>query len=131
MTQNVSAIILYNENKEFLLQKRDTKTSRSPGKWGFFGGRIEENENKFEAVIREAYEELKYALDDPKFITKKIINGKGEMNIFIEKYDNSQEIILGEGESYGWFKIKEIKELDMIEHDREALLEIAEKIDFY
>lgn len=132
MNQDVSIIILYNNNKEILLQKRTKNAKRSPGKWGFFGGGIENHENKYDAVIREANEELSYVLNNPQYIGKKIISGKeeGTMYIFSEEYDENQEIILGEGETYGWFQIKDIEKLDMISHDKEALNEIIEKLEF-
>ena len=55
-----SAIILFKKNKKILLQHRSDDAPNAPGKWGFFGGGIKNNETPKEAVVRECYEELNY-----------------------------------------------------------------------
>jgi 8-oxo-dGTP pyrophosphatase MutT (NUDIX family) len=50
--------VLRDRQGRILLQKRDKKAPRNPGKWGFFGGNIREDETPPEALRREAREEL-------------------------------------------------------------------------
>ena len=53
----VSLIALVNEENELLIGKRTSKNS-FPGLWEFPGGKIQDNENPEEAIIREAKEEI-------------------------------------------------------------------------
>jgi len=100
MARNISVIILYDKNKKILLQHRAEDAKRLPGYWAFFGGGIEKSETPEQAVRREALEELNYPLDNPKLIMKQIFfykNEKNEKYVFMEEYDPSKKIILGEG----------------------------------
>ena len=53
----VSVIALVNDENEILIGKRPSKNP-FPGLWEFPGGKIKENENPEQAIIREAKEEL-------------------------------------------------------------------------
>lgn len=126
MVRDVSVILLFNDEGKVLLQQRALDAKRTPSKWGFFGGGIEKGETELDAVLRECFEETHYKLTNPKFIGKESHNGIDTLYIFSEKYDNKQEIILGEGRDYGWFKIEEVENLDIIEHDKEILLRMKQ-----
>ena len=111
-----SAIILYNKNKKILLQHRSDDAPNAPGKWGFFGGGIKNNETPKEAVVRECYEELNYKLKNPKLILEKRINFILKQYVFIEEYDEVQNLILNEGKEMRWFKIDEANDIQNIIH---------------
>ena len=49
-------LILYDEKKNILFQKRDKHALKHPNQWSFFGGAMESNETPKEAVQREALE---------------------------------------------------------------------------
>ena len=53
----VSVIALVNDENEILIGKRPSKNP-FPGLWEFPGGKIKENENPEQAIIREAKEEV-------------------------------------------------------------------------
>ena len=126
MVRDVSVILLFNDVGEVLLQQRALDAKRAPGKWGFFGGGIEEGETERDAVLRECFEETNYKLSNPKFLHSECVNGIDTLYIFSEKYDNKQEIVLGEGRDFAWFKINDVEKLDIIPHDKEILLKMKE-----
>ena len=112
--KEIAAIILENENGEFLLALRDDKPSIPfPNHWDLIGGHVEEGETPEEALVREAKEELDIDLKDYSFFRKyECYEGdaydnvkyiySGKINIPIEK------ITLLEGQKALYFKPEEI-----------------------
>ena len=130
MVRNISAIILYNKNKKILLQHRAEDAERLPGYWAFFGGGIEKGETPKQAVRREALEELNYPLDNPKLVMKQIFFYKKEKNekyVFMEEYDSSKKLILGEGQNMKWWCLSDLGGLKIVDHDIEVLEYIKDK----
>jgi len=130
MARNVAIIILYDQDKKILLQHRAEDAERLPGYWAFFGGGIEAGETPEQAVKRETLEELNYTLKNPRLIMKQDFLSKDETNekhVFVEEFDPSKKITLGEGQNFGWFHLSEISRLKIIDHDIEVLKYIKEK----
>ncbi|MBI2474857.1 NUDIX domain-containing protein [Candidatus Uhrbacteria bacterium] len=130
MARNVAIIILYDQDKKILLQHRAEDAERLPGYWAFFGGGIEAGETPEQAVKRETLEELNYTLKNPKMIMKQDFLSKDETNekhVFVEEFDPSKIITLGEGQNFGWFHLSEINKLKIIDHDIEVLKYIKDK----
>ena len=130
MARNVAIIILYDKDKKILLQHRAEDAERLPGYWAFFGGGIEAGETPEQAVKRETLEELNYTLKNPRLIMKQDFLSKDETNekhVFVEEFDPSKKITLGEGQNFGWFHLSEISRLKIIDHDIEVLKYIKEK----
>lgn len=112
--KRISAIILENDNGEFLLALRDNKPGIPfPNHWDLIGGHVEEGETPEEALVREVKEELDIDLKEYSFFkiyecltgdayenTKYIYSGK--INIPIE------EVTLLEGERPQYFTREEI-----------------------
>jgi len=130
MARNVAIIILYDQDKKILLQHRAEDAERLPGYWAFFGGGIEAGETPERAVKRETLEELNYTLKNPRLIMKQDFLSKDETNekhVFVEEFDPSKKITLGEGQNFGWFHLSEINKLKIIDHDIEVLKYIKDK----
>ena len=131
MKHNVVVIILYDKDRRFLLQHRCAKAKLLPHYWAFFGGSIEAGETPLEAVKRETQEEISYALKAPRFVLEKDFSENGHMFVYIEKFEGSkQELQLKEGQGFDWYNKTEMRNLLMIERDREtirAILEVLEK----
>jgi len=130
MARNVAIIILYDQDKKILLQHRAEDAERLPGYWAFFGGGIEAGETPEQAVKRETLEELNYTLKNPRLIMKQDFLSKDETNekhVFVEEFDPSKKITLGEGQNFGWFHLSEINKLKIIDHDIEVLKYIKDK----
>ena len=67
----VVAALIENNNK-ILLAKRSTGDINVFGKWEFPGGKVEQNENEFDAIEREIKEEFELTIKARKFITNNI-----------------------------------------------------------
>lgn len=130
MARNVAVIILYTKDKKILLQHRAEDAVRLPGYWGFFGGGIEAGESPNQAVKRETLEELNYTLVNPRLIKTQNFFWKDEINekhVFMEEYDLSKKLTLGEGQGMGWFQLSEVDKLKIVDHDMEVLEFIKDK----
>ena len=57
MIKAAGACIIAKDTKRIILQQRD-KFGSHPRNWGFWGGKIEENENISQGLLREVCEEL-------------------------------------------------------------------------
>jgi 8-oxo-dGTP diphosphatase len=69
--KEIAAIILENDNREFLLYLRDNKPDIPyPDHWDLIGGHVEEGETPEEALVREVKEELDIDLKEYTFYKK-------------------------------------------------------------
>jgi 8-oxo-dGTP diphosphatase len=112
--KQIAAIILENDEGEFLFALRDNKSwIPFPGHWDLIGGHVEEGETPEEALAREYKEELDLDIQDYKFYkTFACLSGDayenikyiytGRINIPIE------EITLLEGQYARYFRREEI-----------------------
>jgi len=57
MIKAAGACIIAKDTKRIILQQRD-KFGSHPRNWGFWGGKVEDNENVSQALLREVCEEL-------------------------------------------------------------------------
>jgi 8-oxo-dGTP pyrophosphatase MutT (NUDIX family) len=119
--RNVAVILLYNKDKEILLQHRAETAQRNPGFWAFFGGGIEKGETPLETVVRETFEELGYHLKNPKLMLVQTPPGARTMHVFMEQYDSSQKLVLNEGQDMKWISLPYPKDLKISDYDKEAL----------
>ena len=115
--KKIAAIILENDNGEFLLALRDNKSSIPfPNHWDLIGGHVEKGETPEEALIREVKEELDIDIKDYLFYkTFECLTGDEYENI---KYIYTgkinlpiAEITLLEGERAQYFSKDEIPDL--------------------
>ena len=131
MNRDIAAIVLYNEKNEILLQFRDNNAPTLKNMWGFFGGKVENNETPYNAVIRETKEELTYDLKNLKLI---IIDQydykqfKGKIFIFIKKYNKTKKLIQNEGENMKFVSFTDIDNLNLIEMDKNLMKQIRKHI---
>ena len=127
----VVCVILYDFNKQVLLQHRTEDAPKLPGYWAFFGGGIEEGETILEAAAREIKEEVNFKSKKLQLIVKQKFKMLGETrlkNVFIEYCDDKSSLELKEGQGWGWYNIRETNKLKIIFHDRAALRYIEKKL---
>ena len=127
--RNVSVLVLYNDQKEILLQHRSKDAVRLPDYWAFFGGGIEAGETPEQALNREILEELEYPAAAPKLIFSQKFTYKEDENakyVFVEKYDPKKPLIQHEGQGMGWWKFEDLEKLKIVDHDRIALAKVRE-----
>jgi 8-oxo-dGTP diphosphatase len=112
--KEIAAIILENDNGEFLLYLRDNKPDIPfPNHWDLIGGHVEEGETPEQALVREVKEELDIDLKDYSFYKKyECLTGDAYENI---KYIYSgkinlpiEEVTLLEGVRPQYFSREEI-----------------------
>jgi 8-oxo-dGTP diphosphatase len=112
--KEIAAIILENDNGEFLLYLRDNKSDIPfPNHWDLIGGHVEEGETPEQALVREVKEELDIDLKDYSFYKKyECLTGDAYENI---KYIYSgkinlpiEEVTLLEGVRPQYFSREEI-----------------------
>lgn len=127
MVKHVASIILYNDEKQVLIQHRTADAPTYPNKYGLFGGRVEKDETPIEAVKRECYEELEYNLENPKLVLHDTFDDKFEKvtkDVFIEKYDPTKKLVMHEGQGMAWINNNNLNSYDVLDHDLEILKEI-------
>ena len=130
--RNISVLVLYNDQKEILLQHRSKDAARLPDYWAFFGGGIEGNETPEQAITREIIEELEYPVASPQLILAQKFTYKEDENtkyVFVEKYNPAHPLIQHEGQEMRWLKFEDLEELLIVDHDRIALLEIKKSLE--
>jgi 8-oxo-dGTP diphosphatase len=117
MMKEIAAIILQNDNGDFLLALRDNKPCIPfPDHWDLIGGHVEDGETPEEALEREVKEELNIELKNYSFYKKyECLTGDAYENI---KYIYTgkinlpiEEITLLEGERPQFFSKEEIPSL--------------------
>lgn len=120
----VVIILLYDEKFKFLLQKRSLDRSFLPGYWSTFGGGIEADEDPLVAVRREAKEELDYDLLDPDLVIEATFQHDSlrvYQYVYVKKCLDKSGLKLQEGENWGWYKINQLDNLKMLDHDRDVI----------
>lgn len=127
--KSIAGCIIINKNNEILLQKK-TQDYKYPGHWCLFGGEIEGSETPEEAIIRELKEELGIDITDVKKIKEsdyEFNNKKEKVYIFTALFDKDiSEIRIGEGCGVALFTLEEIKELKLIPHVLDIIMEFLE-----
>lgn len=116
----VAAAVIYKEDKYFLTQRG---YGEFKDKWEFPGGKIETNESKQQAVIREIKEELNANIKIDKYLGKveyTYTNFHLIMHLFLcELLDDSLTLL--EAENACWCKKEDINKLDLLPADVLAL----------
>lgn len=119
-TIKVVAAVIKKDNLIFATQRG---YGEFKDKWEFPGGKIEENETKEEALIREIKEELNASISIDSFI-KQIKYDYPSFLLVMDVYFchlNNPHIELIEAENAKWLKIEEIYDLDWLPADLELL----------
>ena len=62
----VVKVIIINEDKKILLQKRSMNKVAKPGLWGLHGGKVNMGEDTLTTAIRETFEEIGINLNKEK-----------------------------------------------------------------
>lgn len=122
--RDVALILLHDDRKRLLLQHRTADAPRWPDYWGLFGGGLEENETPEEGLKREIFEELNYAVRNPRLFTSLYYEDDkyfGEKYYFIESYDTNQKLILNEGQDFKWVFLNEMSVLKIAPHNLDII----------
>ena len=107
-------IILINPKGEILLLHRDNiPTIKSPNKWSFVGGVLEEGETPKECILRETKEEINYDVTDISLF-KEYDDPEIKRYVFVGKIDKEiSELTLTEGDDMNFFTVENALKIDL------------------
>jgi len=114
----VVAGVIYKDNK-YLIAQRNLKKAQG-GLWEFPGGKVEENESREEALVREIKEEFDADIVVDKYIGENIHHypEKDIKLVFYKARLLSDEITLREHENYKWITKKERDDFEFAGADK-------------
>ncbi len=115
---NVVAAVIKNEDGKILIAQRNLKKSQG-GLWEFPGGKIELNESREAAIIREIKEELTIDINVESYIGEKIFNypDKDVNLIALECKIVNGNIKLLEHEDAKWIDISDLDNFEFAPAD--------------
>lgn len=122
---NVVAAVIKDENGKILITQRNLKKAQG-GLWEFPGGKIEPNETKENAIVREIKEELDIDIQVEDYLSEKVFNyPEKDINLIaLECKKVSGDIKLLEHEDYKWIDNSELDKYEFAPAD----LFIVEKL---
>ena len=125
---DVVAAVIQNEEGKILIAQRNLKKSQG-GLWEFPGGKIEPNETKEKAIIREIKEEMDIDIETKKFIDQKVFNypDKDINLIAIECKQIKGDIKLNEHEDIKWVNKNELRNFNFAPADEFIVQAILRK----
>lgn len=114
----VVAALIENDNK-VLLARRSTGDVNVFGKWEFPGGKVEQNENEFDAIEREIKEEFELAIKAKEFLINNVCEYPTKVvDLRLYKCDYvSGEFKLHDHSEYKWVDKGELLEYDLAPAD--------------
>ena len=115
---NVVAGVIRNENGKILITQRNLKKAQG-GLWEFPGGKIEPNETKENAIVREIKEELEIDIEVESYLDEKVFNyPEKDINLIaLECKKTNGEIKLLEHEDYKWIDNSELDNFEFAPAD--------------
>jgi 8-oxo-dGTP pyrophosphatase MutT (NUDIX family) len=130
MVRKVIVLIFRDDKGRVLLQHRTDDAPTHPGYWGFFGGRVKDNETLEQGLQRETQEELQIQVKDFKFFkTYRQLEPDEEQDrvVFIAPLIHSVDELREkqrEGQNLGLFSFEELKNLKISENNMIILKDV-------
>ena len=115
---NVVAAVIKDDSGKILITQRNLKRSQG-GLWEFPGGKIEPNETKEQAIVREIKEELTIDINVKNYIDEKIFTyPEKDINLIaLECSIINGNIELLEHEDYRWVSSSELENFEFAPAD--------------
>lgn len=117
LPQAAAGFLFCSKTKRVLLHQRDGQTAINPHKWAFFTGLVEGDESPLQAFIREAAEEIGYALtlEQVHKLDRYLNTERQTMRHVFVAAVNSEFLpsAVNEGADVGWFTLTEAWSLDL------------------
>ncbi|MDD5888115.1 MAG: (deoxy)nucleoside triphosphate pyrophosphohydrolase [bacterium] len=114
----VVAALIENDNK-VLLARRSTGDVNVFGKWEFPGGKVEQDENEFDAIEREIKEEFELTIKAKEFLINNVCEYPTKVvDLRLYKCDYvSGDFNLHDHSEYKWVDKEELLEYDLAPAD--------------
>lgn len=120
-----AALLVVTDDGRLVLHHRDeTPGIVHPGRWGAFGGSLEEGETVDEALRREVLEETGLVVEDAELLTEAVDregNGRLVSLYYVVGGIEPDRIDLHEGAGVGVFSLDELDRLDLVPFVRRAI----------
>ena len=118
----VSIFILQNKHGQILLSLRDSQ-KELPNQWEFPGGKVERHEGPYQALLREAREELSIKIKSSEFLMQYFFSYN---DLFVHLYvwlvkEFEGNVYANEGQELRWVNVKEIYDIPYLEGDKKIL----------
>ena len=115
---NVVAAVIKDEEGKILITQRNLKKAQG-GLWEFPGGKIEPNETKENAIVREIKEELDIDIKVEGYLSEKVFNyPEKDINLIaLECKKINGDIKLLEHEDYRWVENSELANFEFAPAD--------------
>lgn len=125
---NVVAAVIRDEEGRILITQRNLKKAQG-GLWEFPGGKIETEETKEHAIVREIKEELDVDIEYKDYLAEKVFEypEKTINLIALECKKINGEIRLLEHEAYAWVDEKELNDYEFAPADLFIIEKLLEK----
>lgn len=122
----VSIFILQNKHGQILLSLRDSQ-KELPNQWEFPGGKVERHEGPYQALLREAREELSIKIKSSEFLMQYFFSYK---DLFVHLYvwlvkEFEGNVYANEGQELRWVDVKEIYDIPYLEGDKKILYKLS------
>lgn len=110
----VSKALIENKEGEFLVVKKSQDYGFTAGKWEPPGGKIEEDEDRFEALKREVKEETGLVIEDLEDVVRIEVECENCINCYILHTESfSGDVVLsGEHSDFDWVSASEFRDFD-------------------
>ena len=129
MLEVVAALIVHEDERRFLLCQRPAHKARG-GLWEFLGGKVEKDETKAQALIRECREEIGVTvepLEEVIAVTHEYPDLTVHLTLIAARIA-SGEMTLFEHQDAKWVTAKEAEAFDLCPADRELLHMIRDNL---
>lgn len=115
---NVVAAVIMNEEDKILITQRNLKKAQG-GLWEFPGGKIEPNETREDAIVREIKEELTIDIKVDEYFDENVFNyPEKDINLIALKCSKiNGNIELVEHEDYKWVASSELENFEFAPAD--------------
>lgn len=124
-------LIIINDDNDVFLVKRSSNTHHFPNSWSFPGGKIDENEDKEDALRREIKEELNVEISEMRFFKSYDYSLDGKLihaSYYIGKIKGKPEINAKEISDAKWFKIdSDLLDLNWAFNQREIMADFLKQ----
>jgi 8-oxo-dGTP pyrophosphatase MutT (NUDIX family) len=113
--QKSSTVAVINRDNQVLILLRGKTAPWMPSKYCLPGGKVEENENLVDAVVRELFEETNISCNIESLYphTIQYKNGKSKI-VFSTKIDNPIVQLNWEHEDYSWVDLSSIENYNLV-----------------
>ena len=121
LLHNEVSVLIINDKKQLLLQKRSVNKKNNPNKWGLISGHVDGDETLIEAALRETWEEIGLLLNESDLhsfcereLKQEDVNSHFRYFFYVNSNKDIKDFVIQKEEvlEIRWFDIEKV--IDMI-----------------